>query len=73
MAEEKGKSEIGKQTGKEIYKQVWRLQSELSLDDPNYEEKLQEVYSTVAKQYKIPEEAVRLVCVEEAKKNWPPE
>jgi len=73
MAEEKGKLELSEEERKGIYKEVWRIQNSLSSDDPDYDDKVQKAYGAVAIRYELSEDVIRQVCVEEAKKNWPPE
>jgi len=52
---------------------VWKIQSALSPDDADYEDKLQKAYGVIALRYELAEDVVRQVCIEEAKKKWPPE
>ncbi len=73
MAKEKNKPEISEEAQKEIYRAVWKMQSELSPDDPDFDEKLQKAYPVAAKRFQVSEDMVRQICVEEANKNWPPE
>jgi len=59
VAKEKDKSEISEEARKGIYGDVWKMQSELSPDDPDYDEKLQKAYPVAAKRYQVSEDIVK--------------
>lgn len=71
MGEQKSQPEIDEQERKEIYKEVWKIQKALTPDIPDYRNKQQGAYLTVAKQHLISEDDVRQICIEGATKNWP--
>ncbi len=51
------------------------IQDKVSPDDPQYNKKMQEAYSAVARRYDLPEDVVRQIAIEGATKQWftPPE
>ncbi len=71
MGEQRKLPEIDEEERKEIYKEVWNIQKELTPDIPDYKNKQQKAYPTVAKQHLISEGDVRQICIEGATKNWP--
>jgi hypothetical protein len=73
MAGGKPDPNLPEEKRKGVYREVWKLQSSLSPDEPDYEEKIQKAYAVVAIRYSLDEDDVRQICVEEAKKKWPPE
>lgn len=71
MEEQKNLSGIDEEERKEIYKEVWKIQKELTPDIPDYRNKQQKAYPTVAEQHRISEDDARQICIEGATKNWP--
>ena len=73
MGEGKSNPKLTEEERKSIYRGVWKIQAALSPDESDYEDKLQKAYGVIALRYEVDEDAVRQVCIEEAKKKWPPE